>query len=293
VVRFDDLEGKPVAVLVNFAAHPVLTNTKVLKYSADYPGFLKNKVEAELATRCVFMQGAGGDMSANVGDGPRGPTGFGETLADRVIALARAAANPGRDAAGDAVQPAGGRAAAPDRAGLAREDEEDGLRGVFGVGAVAQHLATDAQDHRRVAFDQDAERRLGRFVAQTREARDQRRVVGLADRPGAPERLQLPRDRPVRHPTISRPPLPRVSPGEVSRRDASGSTFFRVLDGRGWIEWIPSRPGPMVQIGRSALEASQVIARGNNDPEDPVHPVKTLVSSPAPLAAGLADRPAA
>ena len=91
VVRFDDLAGKPIAVLVNFAAHPVLTDTKVLKYSADYPGFLKTTVESELAAKCVFIQGAGGDMSVNVGDGPKGPKGFGETLADHVIALARAA----------------------------------------------------------------------------------------------------------------------------------------------------------------------------------------------------------
>lgn len=91
VVRFDDEAGKPIAVLVNFAAHPVMTDPKVLKYSADYPGFLKNKVEAELSTKCVFMQGAAGDMSTNAGDGPRGPKGYGETLADRAIALARSA----------------------------------------------------------------------------------------------------------------------------------------------------------------------------------------------------------
>ena len=91
VVRFDDTGGKPIAILVNFAAHPVMTDTKVLKYSADYPGFLKNKVEAELSTRCVFMQGAAGDMSTNPGDGPTGPRGYGETLAGRVIALARSA----------------------------------------------------------------------------------------------------------------------------------------------------------------------------------------------------------
>ena len=56
VVRFDDLDRKPIAVLVNFAAHPVMTDPKVLKYSADYPGFLKGKVESELAALCVFMQ---------------------------------------------------------------------------------------------------------------------------------------------------------------------------------------------------------------------------------------------
>src|SRR5262249_12946110 len=65
VFRFDDLAGKPIAVLVNFAAHPVMTDAKLLKYSADYPGFLKNKVEAALSTKCVFMQGAAGDMSPN------------------------------------------------------------------------------------------------------------------------------------------------------------------------------------------------------------------------------------
>jgi hypothetical protein len=91
VLRFDDLSDKSIAVLVNFAAHPVMTEGKILKYSADYPGFLKNKVEAELATKCVFMQGASGDMSPNVGSGPPGPKGFGQTLADHVIALARSA----------------------------------------------------------------------------------------------------------------------------------------------------------------------------------------------------------
>jgi hypothetical protein len=91
VLRFDDMSDKPIAIVVNFAAHPVMTDAKLLKYSADYPGFLKNKVEAELATKCVFMQGASGDMSPNVGSGPPGPNGFGQTLADHVIALARSA----------------------------------------------------------------------------------------------------------------------------------------------------------------------------------------------------------
>jgi hypothetical protein len=89
VVRLDDTEGRPIAVLVNFAAHPVMTDPKVLRYSADYPGFLRNKVEAELSTVCVFMQGAAGDMSTNPGDGQRGPKGYGEALADHVLTLTR------------------------------------------------------------------------------------------------------------------------------------------------------------------------------------------------------------
>jgi hypothetical protein len=89
VVRLDDLAGKPIAVLVNFAAHPVMTEEKLLKYSADYPGFLKNKVEAELGTKCVFMQGAAGDMSPNPVASRWEPKLFGEEVAGHVIALAR------------------------------------------------------------------------------------------------------------------------------------------------------------------------------------------------------------
>jgi hypothetical protein len=89
VIRFDNEAGKPIAVLVNFAAHPVMTDAKRLKYSADYPGFLKHKVEGELSTHCVFMQGAAGDLSPNPGAGGWEPRSFGETIADHVIAMAR------------------------------------------------------------------------------------------------------------------------------------------------------------------------------------------------------------
>ncbi len=92
VMRFDDMTSKPIAVLVNFAAHPVMTQEKLLKYSADYPGFLKNKVEAALATKCVFMQGAAGDMSPNPSPAPWEPKSFGESVADHVIALAQSVA---------------------------------------------------------------------------------------------------------------------------------------------------------------------------------------------------------
>lgn len=88
VIRFDDLTGKPIAVIANFAAHPVTMDTMVLKFSPDYPGALQRRVEESLATNCVFMQGASGDMSPNRGalNGQQ----FGETLGDHVVELARA-----------------------------------------------------------------------------------------------------------------------------------------------------------------------------------------------------------
>jgi len=90
VLRFDDAAGKPIAVLVNFAAHPVMTDTKIMKYSADYPGFMQRRVENALKTNCFFMQGAAGDMSVNAG-AHRGPQGFGEYLGDLVVELAKSA----------------------------------------------------------------------------------------------------------------------------------------------------------------------------------------------------------
>jgi hypothetical protein len=88
VVRFDDAVGKPIAVLVNFAAHPVMTDERVLKYSADYPGFMQRRVESELGTNCFFMQGAAGDMSPNPTE-YHGPKAFGEHLGDVVVEMAK------------------------------------------------------------------------------------------------------------------------------------------------------------------------------------------------------------
>ncbi len=90
VMRFDDVSsGKPIAVLVNFAAHPVMTDTMILKFSPDYPGFLEEKVESDLKTNCVFIQGASGDLSPNPSQDFRKPKLFGEELARHAIEVAK------------------------------------------------------------------------------------------------------------------------------------------------------------------------------------------------------------
>lgn len=63
VVRFDDTSGDPIAVLVNFTAHPTMLAGGDLRFSAEYPGVMMNTVEAALDTNVFFMQGAAGDMS--------------------------------------------------------------------------------------------------------------------------------------------------------------------------------------------------------------------------------------
>ncbi len=88
VVRFDDESGKPIVVLVNFAAHPVMTEAKDLRWSADFPGAMKAKIKSEMGIPALFLQGAAGDMSPNSPPGVSGPKAFGENLGDRVVKLA-------------------------------------------------------------------------------------------------------------------------------------------------------------------------------------------------------------
>jgi neutral ceramidase len=67
VLRLDDGQGKPLAVLVNFTAHPTMIPSSTLMFSADYVGALKATVEQETGAPAIFMQGASGDQSANKG----------------------------------------------------------------------------------------------------------------------------------------------------------------------------------------------------------------------------------
>jgi hypothetical protein len=87
VIRFDDATGRPIAVVANFAAHPVTMDKMLLKFSPDYPGPLQTRVEETLNTNCVFMQGAAGDMSTN--RGALSGKQYGEALGDHVIDLAQ------------------------------------------------------------------------------------------------------------------------------------------------------------------------------------------------------------
>jgi len=87
VMRFDDAAGKPMAIMVNFAAHPTMLPASTLKFSADYVGALKAEVTKETGAAAIFMQGAAGDQSANAGD--KGCQAFGQALAREAVKLAQ------------------------------------------------------------------------------------------------------------------------------------------------------------------------------------------------------------
>ena len=99
-IRVDRPDGSPIALLVHFAAHPVMRPADDLTFSADYPGAMRAAIEERLKAPALFLQGAGGDMSPNPPPDEPSPDAFGRALGLEALALAdeAAAAAPVRPA---------------------------------------------------------------------------------------------------------------------------------------------------------------------------------------------------
>jgi len=65
VLRVDDLQGNPLAVLVNYACHPVTYWRDSRLYSADFPGVMTRVVEEAVGggVVCFYLQGGAGDIN--------------------------------------------------------------------------------------------------------------------------------------------------------------------------------------------------------------------------------------
>ncbi len=87
VLRLDDVDGKPISTLVNFAAHPTTLPARMLEWSADFPAPLRERVEEKLGGLCVFLQGACGDLSTNRHG--RDTVEYGRQVGDEVVSVAR------------------------------------------------------------------------------------------------------------------------------------------------------------------------------------------------------------
>jgi hypothetical protein len=86
IMRFDDMTGRQLAILVNFAAHPTSIPAEVLEYSADYVGALRTELEKQTGAAAIFMQGAAGDQSTD--RGTMDYTQYGQALAREAVKLA-------------------------------------------------------------------------------------------------------------------------------------------------------------------------------------------------------------
>jgi len=97
VLRFDKADGNPLAVLVNYACHPVVFGRDNLQYSADYPGVMVRTVEQAFdgGPLCFFLQGAPGDINPYFAVTPLGEDAVrlrdwtGEQLAQAAIRVAK------------------------------------------------------------------------------------------------------------------------------------------------------------------------------------------------------------
>lgn len=64
LLRVDDTDGRPRALIVHYAMHAVVLGSTNCKYSADFPGVVQATVERELAgTQVMFVQGGAGDIN--------------------------------------------------------------------------------------------------------------------------------------------------------------------------------------------------------------------------------------
>ena len=95
VLRIDMSDGEPMAILINYACHPVVLDEN-LQYSADFPGVMARMVEEGFGGKplCFFIQGAPGDinpLARAVGgnDGPQQLEIAGRGLGDQAIQIAR------------------------------------------------------------------------------------------------------------------------------------------------------------------------------------------------------------
>ncbi len=96
VIRVDDETGKPRAVIVNYACHAVVLGPDNRQISADYPGYVRQRVERELpGALCLFTQGGAGDINPYLDKQPVAENGFGEAekmgnaLAEESLKVAR------------------------------------------------------------------------------------------------------------------------------------------------------------------------------------------------------------
>jgi len=65
VLRIDDRNGSPLAILTNYACHPVIFGSDNTQYTADYPGVANALVERAFggSVQSFFIQGADGDIN--------------------------------------------------------------------------------------------------------------------------------------------------------------------------------------------------------------------------------------
>jgi hypothetical protein len=66
VVRIDDLDERPLAVIVHYGCHPTIMGPPNRLITPDYPGMVRQIVEGATGATSLFLQGAAGNVHAVV-----------------------------------------------------------------------------------------------------------------------------------------------------------------------------------------------------------------------------------
>ena len=66
VVRVDDVDERPIAVIVHYGCHPTIMGPPNRLITPDYPGAARKVVEDATGATCLFLQGAAGNVHALV-----------------------------------------------------------------------------------------------------------------------------------------------------------------------------------------------------------------------------------
>ena len=69
VIRVDDVEGNPIAIVFRYSCHPVTIGGRSAVASTDYPGPARDVLERSLGGLAVFLQGCGGNINPTYGIG--------------------------------------------------------------------------------------------------------------------------------------------------------------------------------------------------------------------------------
>jgi hypothetical protein len=93
VLRVDDAEGRPRAILVNFATHPTILGADNFEISSEWPGVLQRRLESVFeGAVALYTNGAEGDQApegAQGADGFAKVDDFGSRLAARAAELVK------------------------------------------------------------------------------------------------------------------------------------------------------------------------------------------------------------
>jgi hypothetical protein len=95
VLRVDARGGKPIALLVNFATHPVFLDDDNRLFSADFVGYMLDAIAARRRGVAIFANGAQGDQNPDQDE--KIPTAYGRAeaygkrMADEALRIAQSA----------------------------------------------------------------------------------------------------------------------------------------------------------------------------------------------------------